>query len=580
MKKNILNIALASTKRYILFLMISSILCSYITLEIARYIQYTIDVVLFKNNETIPEYMKTILSSNQINNLIIFIIGIVIFNMALMMINHVRNRITSKFKLNIIKNLKINLYKHILNLEYKSYNSTDKEELLQRINDDAEVCASFFYNQFNLILDTIFLGVFIFRESVKMDAIILIYLFIVISIMILFSIWYFKELNIKVDELITKKKKLLKHTLVNINNFKFIRILNKQENEKEKYKKLNNDVTDTSVKVVKLALFYEILSDHITYFNTPILYIICGISVIKGKMTLGALSAIMSLTYNIFNCMLKLGANMESINNFCVTVKRLNKIIKLEEEDNSKEEYDLDGDIIFSNVNIYINKVKVLENLNFIIKRGEKVAIIGDNGSGKSIIAKAMLGFYDYDGNIYINNHNLKRLNKSNIRKYLELILGESYLFSASILENISLLKKHNIEKIEEISKDCEIYYDITRFKEHYKTLIGENGVKLSGGQKQRICIARGLINEKPIIILDEALNKVDNLTKKRILNNMKNKYNNKTIIFISNDLEITNDVDKFIFINRKTTFTGHHTQLIEENTDYNNLIKIKENII
>ena len=98
-----------------------------------------------------------------------------------------------------------------------------------------------------------------------------------------------------------------------------------------------------------------------------------------------------------------------------------------------------------------------------------------------------MLGFYDYDGNIYINNHNLKISNKSNIRKYLELILGESYLFSGSILENISLLKNHNIEKIEEVSKNCEIYYDITRFKEHYKTLIGENGVKLSGGQKQKI---------------------------------------------------------------------------------------------
>jgi len=385
MKKNILNIALASTKRYILFLMISSILCSYITLEIARYIRYTIDVVLFNNHDIIPKYLNKIISTNQINNLLMFIIGIVIFNIALIVVNYIRNRITTKFKLRIIGNLKIKLYEHILNLEYKSYNSIDKEELFQRINDDAEVCASFFNNQFNLILDTIFLSIFIFRESVEMNAIIVIYLCITISIMILFSIWYFKKLNIRIDELITKKKKLLRHTLTNVKNFKFIRILNRQKEEKEKYKELNDDVVDTSVKVVKLALFYEILSDHITYFNTPILYIICGISVIKGKMTLGALSAIMSLTYNIFNCMLKLGANMESINNFCVTVKRLNKIIKLEEEDNSKEEYDLDGDIIFSNVNIYINKVKVLENLNFIIKRGEKVAIIGDNGSGKSI---------------------------------------------------------------------------------------------------------------------------------------------------------------------------------------------------
>ena len=400
MKRKVLNIALAKTKKYIIILILSSIFFSYITLKIAENLEYAIDGILFNNYDIIPEYTRNILNHNYVHDLLVFAIIIILLNFVNMIVNYIRDRVTTKFQLKININLKSTLYNHVLNLEYKSYYFYDKTEIIQRINEDADVYSKFFNNQFNIILDIIFLSIFIFKESVNLNIIITFYIGITIIIMLLFSLWYFKKLNKTIGELIISKKELLRDTTINVNNFKFIRMLNKQKDEKERYKQLNDNVANTDIKLVKLILFYEIINDHITYLKDPIIYLIGGIAVIKQKMTLGSLSAIMTLTDKIFNCFLNFGANLEIIDDFYVVTKKINKLLNLKEEDKENERYNLDGDIIFSKVTIYIDKMPVLENLNFIIKKGEKIAIIGDNGSGKSIIAKTILGFYDYDGNI------------------------------------------------------------------------------------------------------------------------------------------------------------------------------------
>jgi len=297
-------------------------------------------------------------------------------------------------------------------------------------------------------------------------------------------------------------------------------------------------------------------------------------------MTIGGLTAISNLSGKIFDSLHTFGKNLEIIDDFYVVTKRINKLLKLSEEQKENYTYDLNGEIIFSNVTIYLENKKILENLNFIIKQGEKIAIIGENGSGKSILAKTILGFYNYDGNIYINNHNIKGLNKTDIRKYVELILSESYMFSGSVLENITLDNEFNEEQIDKTCKCCEIKTDIDRFENKYNTLIGEKGAKLSGGQKQRMCIARGLINNKPILILDEALNKLDNKTRKKVLININKEYKNKTIILISNNLEIINYVENVIYIDKKTTVKGTHEELLKMNSNYKKLIKINKDII
>lgn len=294
---------------------------------------------------------------------------------------------------------------------------------------------------------------------------------------------------------------------------------------------------------------------------------------------MGSLMALHTFAGKIFDCLYTFGDNLEIIDDFKVVTKKINKLLEQKEETKANYIYDLDGSIIFSNVTIYIDNKKILRNINLLIKQGEKVGIIGDNGSGKSILVKTILGFYKYEGNIYINNHNIKRLNKSNIRKYIELVMGESYMFSGSILENIKLDNEINIDKIEEISSQCDIKEDIYGFKDRYNTLIGEKGTKLSGGQKQRLSLARAIASNKPILILDEALNKLDNKTRRNILSKLINNYD-RTILLISNNLEIINYVDTIIYIDGITTIKGSHKELLEKNKNYRNLIDIRENVI
>lgn len=275
----------------------------------------------------------------------------------------------------------------------------------------------------------------------------------------------------------------------------------------------------------------------------------------------GGITVLLNYAEKIFDYFLQLGANLESIDEFYAVSKKISKMLKLKEEGNDKDSFELNGDIIFSNVSILTGNKSMLKDLNFIIQKGEKVAILGDNGSGKSLLSKAILGFNEHSGNIYINNHNINRLNKSNIREYIELVDGNSYLFKGTILENV-LLKNSKANNIENVLKDTEIYDDIQRFEEKENTLVGEKGAKLSGGQRQRISIARTLANNKPIVIFDEALNKIDNNTKEKILLNLINKYNEKTMIFITHDLKITEYVDKVIYIENNTTTVKKTNQL------------------
>lgn len=578
--KSIVKTALKGTVMHFFTLILLSIAISYLTYLISMNIKYAIDGVLFSNYNEIPIYINKIMKHNYIFDLLIISIIIICLNLIEKLLNYFRKRITTKFELKINTNLKSSLYKHVLNLEYESYNSYDKIEMMQRINEDSEVYANFFKEQFNVILDIIFLTVFILDEGITLNRAISTYILLGVIVMLLFSLWYFKNLGIRIENMIIKRKKLLNLTINNISNFKFIRMFNKQKEENDNYKILNDDYCREENIFIKLVLFYEIILEHLAHLSSPIIYIIGGIAIIKGNMTMGSLIAFNTLAEKIFSYIYTFGSNLEIIDNFQIVTKKIKKIFNLKEENKENYQFNLDGRIIFSNVSIYVDDKNILKNINFIIEKGEHVAIIGENGSGKSVLAKTILGFYKYDGNIYINNQNIKRLNKENIRRYVELVLGESYMFSGSIIENLELNKNMEQKELDKITRDSDIKSDIDRFEDGYNTLIGEKGAKLSGGQKQRICIARSLVNNKPIIILDEALNKLDSKTREKILLNLKNKYNEKTIILVSNNLEIIDYVSKIIYINGKTTQTGTHNQLLAKSKNYRNLIKMKENVI
>jgi len=166
MKNNVIKISLKNTAKYIILLTLLSIIISYITIQISLNIKYAIDGVLFNNYENMSPIIHTFLKNNYIKDLMFFAILIIILNLVSRALNYFRDRATTKLKLKINTNLKTALYKHMINLEYESYNKYDKAEIMQRINEDAEIYSEFFNSQFNIILDIIFLSIFSIPEKI------------------------------------------------------------------------------------------------------------------------------------------------------------------------------------------------------------------------------------------------------------------------------------------------------------------------------------------------------------------------------------------------------------------------------
>ena len=279
-------------KKYIVLLILFSCIISYFSLQIAIYISYAIDGILFGNIEAIPKELKGILKMDTMQTLAIFTAILIGINLIVHIAKYLRERITTKFTLTVSSNLKKKLYAHILKLKYGSYQSYSKVEMLQRVNEDASEYANFYKVQFNVILDIASLSFFIVQNSIFVSTSITIYLVATIVIMLLFALWYYKKMTAILENVILKKKKLLGATINNINQFKIIRIYNRQNREIEKYKRLNNDYLQEDIRFVRLILFYEIISEHITYLSNPIICLLGGISIIQGNMTLRCLSSL------------------------------------------------------------------------------------------------------------------------------------------------------------------------------------------------------------------------------------------------------------------------------------------------
>ena len=240
----------------------------------------------------------------------------------------------------------------------------------------------------------------------------------------------------------------------------------------------------------------------------------------------------------------------------------------------------LDGNIEFNNVNFSYEDNNVLKNINLTIESGKKTAFVGLSGSGKSTLINLLLRFYDnYNGNIRIDSHDIKSLSLFDLRENISLITQETLLFNESILDNIRYGDMNcNDKKIEEIANLSGVSKFSNKLPNKLHTIVGESGIKLSGGQRQRIAIARALIKNAPILVMDEATSSLDNMTEREIQNSLDELMKDKTTIIIAHRLSTIKNADIIFTIeNGKIENKGNHEYLIENSAVYKKL-QLQEN--
>lgn len=273
---------------------------------------------------------------------------------------------------------------------------------------------------------------------------------------------------------------------------------------------------------------------------------------------------------------IRLGNNLDEIDNFIVINKLLNRLFNLQEEKKVNEsKVEKLKELILFNLKIEVGEKEILNNINLHIKPGEKIAIVGENGSGKSIFVKTLLGFYNYEGDIYFNHHHIENHNKQILRNEIAFVPEDPFIFSGTIRENIDFEHKLEQEELNNIISTVSLKMDIEQFDKKEETYVGEKGITLSGGQKQRIALARAIASDKPILLLDEAINKLDEKTKIEVFKNVVVD-NSKTVILITHDFSLLEKMNQIVFFNNGTTYVGTHEELIK-NKDYRNMMEINK---
>jgi len=268
-----------------------------------------------------------------------------------------------------------------------------------------------------------------------------------------------------------------------------------------------------------------------------------------------------------------------------VSQRRINEFLlydSLTKNKNNNPPFTLKGSIEFKNVSFtYAHTgVQAIKNFNLKINKGEKIALIGKTGSGKTTLAQLLLNMYQLNsGTILYDGVELEKINNDDLRNQISYVPQDVFLFSDSVKNNISFgVEKADMETIKKAAVQASIHHEIEKFEKGYETLIGERGVTLSGGQKQRISIARALIKQPKMVIFDDCLSAVDAKTENEVIGNLYTYLQDKTAIIITHRIFSLFDFDKIIVVDEGAIVEqGKHTELIKKNGYYAKMYGIQQ---
>lgn len=475
--------------------------------------------------------------------------------------------------------MKNEIFEHYQTLPLSFFRRNNTGDLMNRISEDVGRVRMYLGPSimYGLQLFTLFFMLIpvMFMISVKLT------LFALIPLPFLsFSIYYVNNIIERRSEEIQKSQSRLS-TFVQ-EAFSGIRVLKSFTREKESVEKftLENDVYKRqSLRLTRVqSLFFPVMFGLIG-LSTILTVYEGSVEVINGSLTFGNIAEFIIYVNLLTWPVASLGWTSSQVQRAEVSQKRINEFLKTTTDLVSEKNriHQISGKIEFNNVSFTYpdTGIRALKNLSFDIQAGESLAIIGSTGSGKSTIANLISRLYDVtEGSIRIDEIPIKEYNLTCLRSQIGYVPQDVFLFSDTIFNNIAFgLTSPEEQKIVQAAKDADVYQNIMSFPLGFNTRVGERGITLSGGQKQRVSIARAIVREPKILMLDDALSAVDTKTENTILNSMKTIMQGRTTIIISHRVSSAKLANKIIVLNDGVlTEEGTHEALLERNGIYREL--------
>lgn len=356
----------------------------------------------------------------------------------------------------------------------------------------------------------------------------------------------------------------------NVSGNRVVKAFGKEDYEIQKFNLENDGYREAELNAAKIWRKYVPIFEFLANVLTIILYLVGGIMVITGETTLGNMVKVSGYLWMLNQPLRQAGWLANDYQRFVTSVEKiyLTAIVEpnIKGPENAVVKKRFLGDIIFNNVSYKMNGEYILKNINFHVKPGQTIGIIGATGAGKSTLMNLLCRFYDVTtGEIKIDGINLKDLDLYSLRDNIGMAMQDVFLFSDTIEGNIAYGRPNcSFEEVQAAAKIANAHDFILHMPEGYDTIVGERGVGLSGGQKQRISLARALLKNPSIIILDDTTSAVDMETETQIQNELGNIHTNHTVFIIAHRISSIKDADQILVIDKgELKEAGNHEELL-----------------
>lgn len=467
--------------------------------------------------------------------------------------------------------MKNEIYKHYQELNLSFYRKNNTGDLMNRVSEDVSRVRMYIGPAIMYTLNLIVLFILVISTMISVNAKLTFYA--VLPLPLLFVAIYF------VQNLINQKSEEIQAQLSTLSNtiqesFSGIRVIKSFVREQEIQKGFHHDAEVYKQKSMSLvnvqAIFFPTVL-ALVGISTILTVYVGGQEVINGSITAGNIAEFIVYVNMLTWPVTSVGWVTSLVQRAAASQKRINEFLDTQPEIKNEEHAistELAGKISFNNVGFTYpdTGIKAIKNMSFEVMPNETLGIIGKTGSGKSTLANLLFRMYDVDqGEILLDDRNIKSLNLYSFRKQIALVPQEVFLFSDTIKNNIAFGKDaKDFEEIVRVAKQAAIYENIIQFNEGFETKVGERGITLSGGQKQRVSIARAIIMNPKIMIFDDALSAVDTKTEELILNSLNNIMKDRTSIIISHRVSTVRNANKILFLDAGEIIeSGSHEELM-----------------
>lgn len=422
-------------------------------------------------------------------------------------------------------------------------------------------------------------------------AIVIVYMYRVSPELTLYTLFPLPILSYAIFQLskqINKRSTIFQQYLSKISSFtqeifsgiRVVKAYSLEQQQEDNMYKLSLESKEKSMSLAKVqSLFGPLMLALIGLSNLVVVYF-GGLLYINGTIkSIGVIAEFILYVNMLTWPVASLGWISSMVQEAEASQKRINEFLKIVPEirNNSETNTKIEGKISFEDVTFIYDdtNIKALNNISFTVNKGETLAILGKTGSGKSSILTLISRLYDVSsGKILIDGKPIDSVNLFDLRNSIATVPQDAFLFSDSIKNNIKFGKENATDQeIIDVAKKAAVHDNIVNFTNQYDTILGERGITLSGGQKQRVSIARALIKDPEILLLDDCLSAVDTETEEIILSNLKEYCKNKTTIIVSNRVSSAKNADNIIIIEDGSVIQqGPHNQLVNEEGYYKEL--------